>query len=36
MRILKMRKTRMDRLTKRHAQNVERVKTKITAGDTPS
>ena len=34
MRILKMRKTRKDRLTKRHAQNVERVKTRITAGDT--
>jgi large subunit ribosomal protein L24 len=34
MRLLKMRKTRKDRLTARHARNIERVKTKITAGDT--
>ena len=34
MRVLKYRKTAKKRNTKRHAINVERVKTKITAGDT--
>jgi large subunit ribosomal protein L24 len=34
MRVLKYRKTRNQRNTQRHAINVERVKTKITTGDT--
>ena len=34
MRVLKYRKTAKKRNTQRHAINVERVKTKITAGDT--
>src|SRR5687768_9991404 len=34
MRLLKQRKTAGDRLTKRHAENAARVKTRITKGDT--
>ena len=34
MRILKHRKTAGNRLTKRHAENAERTRTKITKGDT--
>jgi large subunit ribosomal protein L24 len=34
MRVLKYRKTRNKRNTQRHAINVERVKTRITSGDT--